>query len=221
LSCSESGLARSADQHQKPKPSAYQCLKNPHLTEAIPKSKLLYLHERKKWRAWLKKNYKSKDEIWLVYAKKQSGEPRISYNDAVEEALCFGWIDSIVKTVDEDHFAQRFSVRKNNSMWSQPNIERLRLLVADVQIMPEFIEGLPDLSGEDFKIPPDILEAIRANDEAWKHFQDFSAPYIRIRISYIDGARSRPEEFEKRLSNFIAKSEQNKLIGQSGMEKYY
>ena len=169
----------------------------------------------------MKKNYKSKDEIWLVYAKKQSGEPRISYNDAVEEALCFGWIDSIVKTVDEDHFAQRFSVRKNNSMWSQPNIERLRLLVPAGQIMPEFLEMLPDLSGDDFEVPPDILEAIKTNDEAWNHFQDFSPAYIRIRIAYIDGARSRPEEFEKRLSNFIAKSEQNKLIGHSGMEKYY
>ena len=191
------------------------------MTEAIPKWKLLYLHERKKWRAWLKRNYKSKDEIWLVYAKKQSGEPRISYNDAVEEALCFGWIDSIVKTVDEDHFAQRFSVRKNNSMWSQPNIERLRLLVADGQIMPEFLETFPDLSGDDFEVPPDILEAIKTNDEAWNHFQDFSAAYIRIRIAYIDGARSRPDEFEKRLSNFIAKSEQNKLIGHGGIEKYY
>ena len=195
--------------------------KSQHLTDPISEAKLLRVSERKKWRAWLKKNYKSNDEIWLVYAKKHTGKPRISYNDAVEEALCFGWIDSIVNTVDEDHFAQRFSVRKNDSMWSQPNIERLRLLVADNQIMPEFLEALPDLSGDEFEVPPDILEAIKANHEAWNNFQGFSAPYIRIRISYIDGARSRPEEFEKRLSNFIAKSEQNKLIGQSGMEKYY
>lgn len=179
------------------------------------------MSERKKWRAWLKKNNLTKDEIWLVYAKKHTGKPRISYNDAVEEALCFGWIDSIVKTVDEDHFAQRFSVRKNTNKWSQPNIERLRLLVAEGQIMPGVLETLPDLSESDFEIPPDILEAIKANDEAWNHFQDFSASYIRIRISYIDAARSRPDEFNKRLENFIKKSEQNKLIGQGGVEKYY
>ena len=71
------------------------------MTEPIPESKLLRLSERDRWRAWLQKNYRSKDETWLVYAKKHTGEPRISYNDAVEEALCFGWIDSIVKTVDE------------------------------------------------------------------------------------------------------------------------
>lgn len=166
-------------------------------------------------------NYKSKDEIWLVYAKKHTGKPRISYNDAVEEALCFGWIDSIVKTVDDDHFAQRFSVRKNTSNWSQPNIERLRLMLAEDKVMPEVRETLPDLSGEDFEVPADILEAIKSNKDAWKHYQHFSAPYIRIRISYIDMARSRPEEFEKRLSNFIKKSAENKLIGQGGVEKYY
>ena len=191
------------------------------MTQAVPESKLLHLTERKQWRAWLKKNYQSKDEIWLVYAKKHTGKPRISYNDAVEEALCFGWIDSIVKTVDDDHFTQRFSVRKNASSWSQPNKERLRLLVDEGKIMPEVLETLPDLSGEDFEVPPDILEAIKAKDEAWVNFQSFSAPYIRIRISYIDAARSRPQEFNKRLENFIKKSEANKLIGQGGIEKYY
>ena len=191
------------------------------MTEPIPASKLLYLHERKKWRTWLRNNYKSRDEIWLVYAKKHTGEPRISYNDAVEEALCFGWIDSIVKTVDEGHFAQRFSVRKNTRKWSQLNIERLRILVAEGQVLPEFVETLPNLSVDDFEVPPDILEAIKTNDLAWTNYQGFSAPYIRIRISYIDAGRPRPEEFSKRLANFIKKSERNKLIGQGGVEKYY
>ena len=191
------------------------------MTEPISETKLLRLSDRKKWRAWLKKHHKSEDEIWLVYAKKHTGKPRISYNDAVEEALCFGWIDSIVKTVDEDHFAQRFSVRKNTSTWSQPNIERLRLLVAEDQIMPEVLEALPDLSGDDFEVPPDILEAIKGNDKAWNNFQAFSAPYIRIRISYIESGRSRPEEFNRRLENFIKKTEANKLIGQGATEKYY
>ncbi|MFV2044369.1 MAG: YdeI family protein [Anaerolineales bacterium] len=191
------------------------------MTQPIPESKLLHITERDQWRAWLKKNYKSKDEIWLVYAKKHSGEPRISYNDAVEEALCFGWIDSIVKTIDDDRFAQRFSVRKSKSGYSQPNRERLRLLVEEGQIMPEVLETLPDLSEEDFKIAPDILEAIKANNQAWKNFQGFSEPYIRIRISYIDAGRERPEIFGKRLANFISKTEKNKLIGYGGIEKYY
>lgn len=192
------------------------------MSQPIPKSKLLHLTERADWRAWLKSHYKTEEEIWLVYSKKHTGQPRISYNDAVEEALCFGWIDSIVKTVDEDHFAQRFSVRKNTSTWSQPNLERLRLLVAEGKVMPEVLKTLPKLPGDDgYEVPADILEALQANENAWSNFQGFSAPYIRIRIAYIEAARARPEEFEKRLANFIKKSAENKLIGHGGVEKYY
>ena len=156
-----------------------------------------------------------------MYAKKHTGKPRISYNDAVEEALCFGWIDSIVRTIDKDRFTQRFSVRKSKSSYSQPNRERLRALVAKGKVMPEVLENLPDLSEDAFEIAPDILEAIKANQQAWKNFQGFSNPYIRIRIAYIDAGRARPEEFEKRLANFISKTEKNVQIGYGEIEKYY
>ncbi|HRK91290.1 MAG TPA: hypothetical protein PK152_19355, partial [Anaerolineales bacterium] len=74
-------------------------------------SQTLYIANRKDWRNWLKKHYKSEPEIWLVYPRKATGKPRIEYNDAVEEALCFGWIDSIIKTLDDEHTVQRFSPR--------------------------------------------------------------------------------------------------------------
>lgn len=198
------------------------------MTQPVPESKLLHVTERKTWRAWLMTHYKSENEIWLVCAKKHTEKPRISYNDPVEEALCFGWIDSIVKTIDDDNFAQRFSVRKNASNWSQPMraighnpIERLRFLVEGGRVMPDVIETLPDLSEDDFKIAPDILQAIKANDTAWINFQGFSAPCIRIRISYIEAGRARPEVTEKRLANFLSKTEKNKLIGYGGIEEYY
>ena len=191
------------------------------MADPPPSDQLLYLSHRDEWRAWLKEHYQTETEIWLVYARKHTGKPRIVYNDAVEEALCFGWIDSVVRTVDDDHYAQRFSVRKPNSNWSQPNKERLRALIADGKVMEDVLPTLPDVSGEDFEIPQDILAAIKANPQAWEHFQTFSDPYIRIRIAYIGDARKRPEEFEKRLDNFIQKSEENKLIGYGGIEKYY
>ena len=146
----------------------------------IPEKQLLHLNDRAKWRAWLKRNYKTKQDVWLVYAKKHTGKPRIAYNDAVEEALCFGWIDSTVKTIDQDNVAQRFSVRKPKSTYSQTNIERLRALVQDGKIMDDVLGTLPDLSEENFKIASDILEAIKSDKDAWSHFQAFSAPYIRI-----------------------------------------
>lgn len=187
----------------------------------LPKDKLLFLTERESWRTWLQDNYQSETEIWLVYAKKHTGEPRISYNDAVEEALCFGWVDSTVRTVDADHFAQRFSLRRPGASFSQPNKERLRVLIERGKVREEILPTLPDVSGEDFEIPADILEAVRANEKAWEHFQAFSPPYIRIRVAYIDQARGRPEEFEKRLANFIGKTEQNTLIGYGGIDKHY
>lgn len=189
----------------------------------VEENELLYVTQRKDWRAWLKQHYTSETEVWLVFHKKHTGQPRIAYNDAVEEALCFGWIDSTIKRLDEDRFAQRFSPRRANSHYSQANKERLRALAKQGKIMKEVLATLGDvIAGEDeFEIPPDILKAIKANKEAWKHFQGFSPAYIRIRIAFIDGARNRPQEFEKRLRYFIDMTEKNKQFGFGGIEKHY
>src|SRR2546428_11386211 len=90
---------------------------------------LLEVKNRKEWRSWLSKNHKSEKEIWLVYYKKKSGKSRIPYNAAVEEALCYGWIDSTVKSIDENSYAQRFSPRKKESNLSEMNKERIRRLI--------------------------------------------------------------------------------------------
>lgn len=176
---------------------------------------------RAEWRKWLKKNYKTEKEIWLVYYKKDSGRPRIAYNDAVEEALCFGWIDSTVRKLDEERFAQKFSPRKPKSGYSQANKERLRKLIAEGKVAKDVLATLGDLAEEKFEIPTDILKAIKANKTAWKNFQNFSETYKRIRIAFIDGARKRPEEFKKRLNYFIKMTEKNKQFGFGGIEKYY
>jgi uncharacterized protein YdeI (YjbR/CyaY-like superfamily) len=179
----------------------------------------LYVRDRKGWRAWLRANYRSKKEIWLIYYKKASGKPRIAYNDAVEEALCFGWIDSIIKKMDDERFTQRFSPRKPKSGYSQANKERLRKLIRRGQVVKGVRDKLGDvLEGEAFQMPPDILSGIMANEEAWKHFQEFSDGYKRIRISYIDSSRSRPAEFRKRLENFIRLTAGNKKFGYVNVE---
>jgi uncharacterized protein YdeI (YjbR/CyaY-like superfamily) len=187
----------------------------------LDKNKTLYVTDRKEWRAWLEKHYKSEKEVWLVYYKKHTGKPRIPYNEAVEEALCFGWIDSIVKGIDEDRFAQRFTPRNPKSRYSQANLERLRALAEQGKVVKEVLATLGDLAEEEFEIPPDILTAIKASKEAWKNLQRFSPSYIRIRIAFIDGARNRPEEFKKRLRYFIQMTEKNKQFGFGGIEKYY
>ena len=184
-------------------------------------TKTLHVTNRKDWRKWLRGHYKTEKDIWLVYYKKETGKPRILYNDAVEEALCFGWIDSTLKSLDEKRNAQRFSPRKPKSPYSPANQERLRKLLKQRKVIKEVLETLGDLSVENFETPADILRAIQANEEAWKHFQTFSEAYKRIRIGFIEGARKRPEEFEKRLRYFIRMTEKNKQYGFGGIEKHY
>ena len=181
----------------------------------------LYVTNRKDWRAWLEKNYDSEREIWLVFPKKSSGKSRISYNDAVEEALCFGWIDSKVKNIDEENSAQRFSPRNPKSQFSQPNRERLKWLVKENMLHPSVQDSVKKVLKEKFVFPSDIISAIKRDKIGWGNYQKFSPSYKRIRIAYIDAARKRPEEFKKRLSHFIKKTKENKKIGYGGIEKYY
>ncbi len=183
--------------------------------------KTLYVKDRKAWHEWLETNFQREKEIWLIYPAKDSGQARIQYNDAVEEALCFGWIDSTVKHLDEHTSAQRFSPRSPKSEYSQANKERLKWLSREGKLHSSIRESVEKVLRTEFVFPADIIEAIKKNDKAWRNYQKFSPSYQRIRIAYIDGARNRPSEFKKRLSSFIKKTEQNKLIGFGGIEKYY
>ncbi len=171
--------------------------------------------------AWLTENYGKEKEIWLVYPKKASGKPRILYNDAVEEALCFGWIDSTAKRIDDDSYAQRFSPRNPKSPYSEANKERLRKLVKEGLVIPSIKAAIQDIIDEDFVVPSDILDALKANKVAWENFQKFSLQYQRIRVAYVEGARDRPDEFKKRLNNLIKLTEKNKQFGFGGIQKHY
>jgi len=183
-------------------------------------SKRLYVINREQWRQWLKENYQTAKEIWLIYPRKHTGSRRIPYNEAVEEALCFGWIDSITRSIDEDRYSQRFTPRNPGSKYSQTNKERLRRLIEQGKVMPEVLATIASAIEAEFHFPADIKAALRANEQAWRNFQKYSGSYQRIRIAYVDGARKRPEEFEKRLRNLIRMTEQDKQFG-FGIEDYY
>lgn len=184
--------------------------------------KTLYVVDRKDWRAWLTKHYDNQSEIWLIYYLKETGKPRISYNNAVEEALCFGWIDSTVKSIDDKSFAQRFTPRNPKSNYSQLNKERLKWLVKNDQVHHSVQDTTNKVLNEKFVFPPDIIKAIKSDKMSWNNYIKFSESYKRIRIAYIETARKRPDNFKKRLSNFINKTKDNKQIkGFGGTDKYY
>jgi uncharacterized protein YdeI (YjbR/CyaY-like superfamily) len=160
-----------------------------------------YPENAKQWRKWLEKNADKKKEIWLIYYKKESGKSRVPYNDAVDEALCFGWIDSTLKPVDKDSFAQRFTPRRKGSPISAMNKERFRRLVEEGRMTEKGFEYLRPEDARELQveaklvIPKDILAAIKNNRAAWDNFQKFPESYKRIRIGWIDGVRYRPEVF--------------------------
>ncbi len=187
----------------------------------LDKSKLFHPSHRKAWRAWLKDHYRTGKEIYLVYYKEHTGKPRVTYNEAVEEALCFGWIDSTVRRIDEDRYAQRFSLRKPKAPYSQANRERLAALIAKGKVAKEVLATLGKPAPKSFRVPPDILAAIKTDPVAWSNFRRFSPSYKRIRIAFIDGARNRPAEFQKRLRYFLRMTAKNKQFGFGGIEKYY
>ncbi|MDP4270125.1 MAG: YdeI/OmpD-associated family protein [Bacteroidota bacterium] len=181
-----------------------------------------YFVDRKDWRKWLETNFETADDIWLKYPLKNTGRKRILYNDAVEEALCFGWIDSTVKSLNDETSIQRFCKRRKNSSISQPNIERLKWLYEKGLIHDSIRNDVLKIIQQEFIFPEDIIAKLKSEKVVWENYQNFSEPYKRIRIAYIDSARKRPEEFVKRLTNFIDKTRQNKLIkGFGGIEKYY
>ena len=132
------------------------------------------------------------------------------------------WIDSTIKHIDPLHRAQHFTPRRPGSPYSQPNIERLKWLDARGLIHPKVRASLEDVLSAAFIFPEDILDALRQDPAVWANYTAFSEPYKRIRVAYIDAARSRPEEFEKRLNSFLRKTRENKLIvGYGGIDKYY
>lgn len=181
-----------------------------------------YFEDRKDWRKWLSDNFETANEIWFVFPSKASGKKSITYNDAVEEALCFEWIDSTIKSLDKEHKIQHFTPRNPKSTYSQANKERLKWLLENKMIHPKFEDKIQDVLSAPFIFPNDIVDRLKEDKIIWKNYQHFSDAYKRIRIAYIEAARKRPEEFEKRLNNFINKTKENKIIkGFGGIEKYY
>lgn len=181
-----------------------------------------YFIDRKEWRKWLENNFETKDDIWLEYPLKKTGRERILYNDAVEEALCFGWIDSTVKSLNEETSIQRFCKRRKKTSFSQANKERLKWLFENNMIHDSIRNEVLVIIEQEFIFPEDIINQLKSDKIVWENYHLFSDPYKRIRLAYIDSARKRPDEFDKRLNNFIAKTKDNKLIkGFGGIDKYY
>ncbi|TAE27277.1 MAG: hypothetical protein EAZ92_09625 [Candidatus Kapaibacterium sp.] len=178
---------------------------------------------RAEWRLWLEQFHTEKQGIWLVYfkkesGKKESGKPRVSYDDAVEEALCFGWIDSVVRTLDEASYQQLFTPRKKSSNWSRLNKERVQRLV-EQGLMHEAGQRMIDIakaSGkwdalndvENLTVPEDLQALFDENPDAARHWNTFSRSSKRGILEWILNAK-RPETRLKRLHETVRMAAKN------------
>ena len=173
----------------------------------------LLVEHRSAWRAWLAENHATARDIWLITYTIPSDKPSVPYLDAVEEALCFGWIDSTTKRLDGERRAQRFSPRRRNSNWTELNKERARRLIAAGLMTDAGYAKLPDLTLQPLVIAPDIQAALQADPQTWENFVRFSDLYQRIRIQFIEDQRTNPILFQQRLDRFVQKTRQNKMFG--------
>ncbi|MDR1456575.1 MAG: YdeI/OmpD-associated family protein [Puniceicoccales bacterium] len=166
------------------------------------------------WRKWLDENGIKKRGIWLLFPHKNTKRPRISYFEALEEALCFGWIDGMVKSYDATTLSQRFSPRAAKSSWSEVNKQHARLLIATGKMTSAGHAVLPDLDVDSYVAPEDILEILRKDKAIWKNFCAFPTYYRNIRIAALDQCRKHsPERFSKMLTHFMEQTRRDRLYG--------
>lgn len=174
---------------------------------------LLPVKNRQELRKWLEENSTTEKFCWVVVsAKEQPGV--VQYLDAVEEALCFGWIDSTKKTISDKDTAQRLSPRKKNSNFTELNKERIRRLEKLGLMTEEGRRVLPDMHPESFIIDKDIENRLKKDDQVYVNFLNFPELYKRVRIDTIQSYKSDPELFDKRLDKFIKSTKENKTYGQ-------
>jgi uncharacterized protein YdeI (YjbR/CyaY-like superfamily) len=185
-------------------------------------SKALYFNNNGKWRKWLSQNHDKKPEVWLVILKKNSGKAGVRYDEALDEALCFGWIDGKMQSIDNDSFILRFSPRKARSIWSKRNREKAESLIAEgrmtdagaARIEDAMKNGLWDaayssLSAEE--IPADLETALSGNKIARKNFNNLVNTYRNMYIGWLNSARTE-ETRRRRIAEIVKLAELNQKI---------
>jgi len=180
----------------------------------------LYVSTRAEWRAWLKKHHQETSGIWLIYYKKGSGKERIPYDEAVEEALCFGWIDSVIQRIDDEKYAQKFTPRRNNTNWSAVNVRRMRKLIDEKRMTPAglavfdmaLLENEPQPRPKELPVPDFLAEALAQHPVALENFNRMAPSYRRNYIGWLSAAK-REETRQKRIAEAIERLEQNLTLG--------
>jgi uncharacterized protein YdeI (YjbR/CyaY-like superfamily) len=198
---------------------------------SAPDYKTTHPKTRKAWRQWLQKNHAASPGIWMIYYKKESGKARVKYDEAVEEALCFGWIDSLPRKLDEERTMLKFTPRKSKSVWSRLNKTRIENLIKE-GLMTEAglakieqakkngswdILTASDNAAENNQLPGELEKALAKNKKAVENFLKFSVSTRRQFLYWIDSAK-RPETKDARIKQTVLMAAANKKPGPQGFK---
>lgn len=175
--------------------------------------------DRKEWHRWLEENHFSAKEVWVIIYKKKSGKTGLKYLEAVEEAICFGWIDSKMQRIDAKRFRQRFSPRKKNSIWSKNNKETAEKMIRAGKMTQAGFETINEAKRNGkwdiaysskmvSTIPRDLTKALKENELAWKNFKKFSNSTKFQYIHWVENAK-KDETRRKRIIDVVKKAAQN------------
>jgi uncharacterized protein YdeI (YjbR/CyaY-like superfamily) len=178
-----------------------------------------HFKDRKSWRAWLRANHAKSRELWLVFYKKHTGKQTLDYEAAVEEALCYGWIDSIVRRVDDEHYLRKFTPRTNERNWSPSNVKRMERLVAGKRMTQMGLAkykpdaaARPPASRTPLEVPAFFADALARNRAAREFFESLAPSHRRNMVGWVASAK-REETRRKRLKEVMSLLRRKKKLG--------
>ncbi|MDD5311929.1 MAG: YdeI/OmpD-associated family protein [Dehalococcoidia bacterium] len=185
--------------------------------------KALHCKSRQEWRKWLEENSSSAQEIWLLHYKKHTGKASVSHDDAVEEALCFGWIDGKLKSIDGDKFILRYSPRKSNSVWSKINKDKAEQMIARGRMTEAGLARIEEArkNGNWDKaytnrikdeMPADLEKALREDSTAWNNFMNFANSYRNMYVGWVSSSKT-DETRKRRIAEVVKRSALNRKPG--------
>ena len=182
----------------------------------------IYFASAKEFRKWLSLHHASAAELWVGYHRKHTGRPSMTWPESVDEALCFGWIDGIRKSVDEDRYVIRFTPRRKGSNWSAVNLRRVKSLMRAKRMQPAGLEvyeardrrkaGYAYELRQPMSLDAESERRFRANAVAWKFFDAQPPGYRKLALKYVMSAK-RETTRERRLNQLIADSAAGRRLG--------
>lgn len=186
------------------------------------KSELL-VSNRKEWRSWLRNNHNKAKAVWLVFFKKSTGKLSVGYTESVEEALCFGWIDGLKRSIDGQRYALRFTPRKPGSKWSPLNIELAERMIKEGKMTEAGLvafkrkvtydeEVIEARNSKEIPLTAELEKALKANKSAWENFNNLAPGYRKQYVGWLRSAK-KLETRERRLKEAIKLLEENRKLG--------